>query len=1004
MPIFNFIITSNANDNITGTSGRDFVISCGGDDVISTGDGNDIIFSGRGNDVVDAGSGNDCVIAGRGDDIVDGGEGNDYISGGRGNDVLTGGSGNDFIMAGSGDDTAIYVFADNVGNNDIYKGGCGVDSLRLVLTKDEWLRSDVQTDIAAYQQFLQDHTRSNGQADYRHFHFAALGLTASQFENLEIIVDGVILDPADEAVLAHDDAVDVLEGGSVSDNVTDNDDIPDLLQGVTLISGPNKGILTLNVDGSFTYDTAGEFEALADGETTTQTFTYEVEDADGDTSQATVTLTITGTNDIPTITGDISGGVTEDGVLVATGTLTVADIDSGESSAQAQIGTTGTYGSFDVTTAGAWSYTLDNANGAVQALAAGATLSETFTVTSFDGTNSETVTITITGTNDEPEITGGVISGSVSELPNNDPGENQDTHTSTGTIDFSDIDLADGHSVGVSANGINYRGQLIANVSDPSTNDGSGQVSWTFSVDDADLDDLAAGDLLMQTYTLSVDDGNGGTDTQIVTITFSGAADNTAPVVTGSTVSFDEDSSYAVMLSDLGYSDADSDALDHITITTLPGAGVLTLNSVAVSVGAQVSLAQLNAGALEFTPVADASGTGYASFDFTASDGEEDSAAATVVLDVTPVADAPTVTASLGQTSVQPGETVALDITALLNDTDGSETITQIRVSDLPPGAILSAGTVQTDGSVILTSAELSGLTITVPTSAFADAFELSSLDGSDGFVLNGIDAGDTSGYSVAGAGDVNGDGYDDLIISANRADPNGVDSGESYVVFGQAGGFASSMDLSTLNGSNGFVLNGIDASDNIGDSVAGAGDVNGDGYDDLIIGANRADPNGSESGESYVVFGQAGSFASSMDLSTLNGSDGFVLNGIDGYDYSGNSVAGAGDVNGDGYDDLIIGANSADPNGVDSGESYVVFGQAGSFASSMDLSTLDGSDGFVLNGIDANDNSGYSVAGAGDVNGDGYDDLIIGARSADPNGSNSGASYVVYGGDFLVA
>jgi Ca2+-binding RTX toxin-like protein len=173
---------------------------------------------------------------------------------------------------------------------------------------------------------------------------------------------------------------------------------------------------------------------------------------------------------------------------------------------------------------------------------------------------------------------------------------------------------------------------------------------------------------------------------------------------------------------------------------------------------------------------------------------------------------------------------------------------------------------------------------------------------------------------------------------------------------------------------------------------------VNGDGFSDVIIGAPRADPHGSESGASYVVFGKASGFGANLNLSALNGTNGFRISGVAAGDWSGYSVSSAGDVNGDGFDDLLISAPRADPNGIDSaGANYVVFGKASGFGANFNLSTLNGKNGFRLQGEAADDRSGDAVSAAGDLNGDGFDDLLIGARYAD-NGANSGTSYVVFG------
>jgi len=227
-----------------------------------------------------------------------------------------------------------------------------------------------------------------------------------------------------------------------------------------------------------------------------------------------------------------------------------------------------------------------------------------------------------------------------------------------------------------------------------------------------------------------------------------------------------------------------------------------------------------------------------------------------------------------------------------------------------------------------------------------------------------------------------------------------------------QAGPFPTVFDLAALDGTNGFVLNGTESGDLAGFSVDRLGDFNGDGEVDFIIGAQGADPMGNEqAGIIYVVFGglETGP-ADVVDLVSLNQTTGLVIHGgvPDGLpdgkvnDGAGISVSGAGDVNGDGYDDAVIGAFYADPNDrFQAGQGYVVFGGPNTPAV-IALADLDGSNGFMMNGRHKRGTAGRVVSEAGDINGDGYGDVIVGAHWADPNGKiDGGQSYVVFGGPF---
>ena len=390
---------------------------------------------------------------------------------------------------------------------------------------------------------------------------------------------------------------------------------------------------TLSVDPS-------QFDDLDDGESVTLSFSYDVSDGTT-TTPNTLTLTVTGTNDAPVITGSAAGGMLEDAAGVNIDVLATASDAEGDTLTVSAV-TDGANGTVVVNPDGTVTYrpNTDAAGDSVyNGLAVGQTATDTFTYTISDGqlgTTTGTATVTITGTNDGP-VAQAIVGGT-----------DEDTLLS-GQLSATDVDAGDTQSFALNTDA----GALQAQQGTVTV---AANGAYTYAPGAA-LQSLAAGQTATDTFTYTVTDSQGATSTSTVTVTITGT--NDGPVANAEVITVAEDTQTGgnVLVND---TDVEGDTLSVLTTSTF---------AAPFTTASGGSLVLLSDGNLSYTPAANFTGTD--SFDYTVSDGQGGTDTATVTFNVTPVNDAPQVTALVGGANEDDLSAFSQDLLAGASDVDG---------------------------------------------------------------------------------------------------------------------------------------------------------------------------------------------------------------------------------------------------------------------------------------------------------------------------------------------
>jgi VCBS repeat-containing protein len=475
---------------------------------------------GAGNDALRGTNGADWIYGGSGDDTLNGLGGNDVLFGGTGRDTLDGGSGSDYVDGGLGADLLIYRFGENRNSHDIYNGGFGNDTLRLVFTAAEWAAAAVKADVARFLAYLPEYNEPLGWISDPVFTFRSMGLSVIGINKLEVVVDGKIVNIADAPVVTANDVLAVSENEGATVDVLANDWVADGVRSVS-ITQPAKGKVEL-VSTDFAAETPSAvfrfvpgdaFDALKAGETATQVFTYTVTDKDGDKKTASVQVTITGTNDAPVARADAVAAA-GDGVITGDVGLNDTDVDGAPQDRSFYVFGFDRPTGFNLSTDGSWSFD-PQFNYEVLRLVPGqsVTFEIPYIVIDDQGESSVSMlTLTVAGVNDAP-IFLYALDNTIYE-DSLEPGETVVIESIFGITDYDD---GSSYTVTLLDAPADYLGELVLTGTDD-----DGNVTYRFEIDAAIVKALDEGQELIQTYRIVIDDGQGGVVTESFDITVIG--------------------------------------------------------------------------------------------------------------------------------------------------------------------------------------------------------------------------------------------------------------------------------------------------------------------------------------------------------------------------------------------------------------------------------------------------------------------------------------------------